>query len=607
MTVEFSALMAILIPFAGAAFIPLLNLFASRAVPAFAVIAGLACAVFSLFLPAGITADPSPAFNWLPGVLKTGLSLDALSVVPALIAACIGFLVLLYSLGYMKKEENLAFYYSTTLLFIGSMIGMALSDNFLALFFFWEVMGVCSYLLIGFFYHDPKSAYAGVKAFMTTKIGDIGLIAAILILYAFTGTFNLKENILSASKLAMPLLSFISVGFIMGAAGKSAQVPLQVWLPDAMEAPTTISALIHAATMVNAGVYLLARVFSILALVPGALPTVQWIGAITALLGSLLAVFNNDLKRILAYSTISQLGYMVFAVGVGGVFASQFHLFSHAIFKALLFLCAGAVIHEMGTRDVREMGGLQKNMPVTGTAFLVGALALMGLPVLNGFFSKDLILEEALKHQVWIPLVLLIFSAILTAFYSMRMTAKVFWGNNKVTKHVEEAPPAMTVPLVLLAIGAVFSWFFVGRITSAWQNSGLPVDVLSWRELFMKTFFSHSFLITAAVLIIGFILFLSRSKIGSFINNKMPGLVKTMSAGLGFDIFYGWIIKLIYGFGNFIRCFWEEVIMEGINKLTGTISNGLSVLSRRMQTGDVRWNLFYVVLTLIVLLGVIIW
>jgi NADH-quinone oxidoreductase subunit L len=308
---------------------------------------------------------------------------------PALIATWIGFLVLVYSLGYMKGEENLARYYALVLLFIGGMVGMALADNFLALFFFWEVMGVCSYQLIAFFYKDPKAAAAGAKAFLTTKIGDIGLLAAIIILAVNTGSFSFSVVFGGAAGMALPVLGLVAFGFILGAVGKSAQFPLHVWLPDAMEAPTTISALIHAATMVNAGVYLLARVSPLLALVPWSLTLVQWIGAITALLGALLAAFNNDLKRILAYSTVSQLGYMVLAVGVGAAFASQFHLFSHAIFKGLLFLCAGAVIHAIGTRDIRQMGGLYKHMPAVAITFLIGAMALLGLPFLNGFFSSS--------------------------------------------------------------------------------------------------------------------------------------------------------------------------------------------------------------------------
>ncbi|MCR4428039.1 MAG: NADH-quinone oxidoreductase subunit L [Caldiserica bacterium] len=605
MNSEIIPLLLLLIPMGGAALVPLINLFYSKAVPLFSVFVGLTTAVIGFFLP-GRIGSPAVSFEWLPGIIKTGFQLDTLSVVPALIATWIGFLVLVYSLGYMKQEENLSRYYSLTLLFIASMIGMSLADNFLALFFFWEVMGVCSYALIGFFYKDPKAASAGVKAFLTTRIGDIGLLAAILLIYAFTGTFNISQGLAGAGKIALPLLNFVAFGFILGAVGKSAQLPLHVWLPDAMEAPTTISALIHAATMVNAGVYLLARVFPLLSLVPNWLVLIQWIGALTALLGSLLATFHYDLKRILAYSTISQLGYMVFAVGVGGIFASQFHLFSHAIFKALLFLCAGAVIHELKTRDIREMGGLQKYMPITGATFFIGALALMGLPILNGFFSKDMILEEGLLSGSWGPLIVAIIAALLTAYYSLRTTSMVFWGKRRSSAHAVEAPWVMTGPLSLLALGSIVSWFLVGPLTSSWARTVFEVHYLDWLELLKETFSSKAFLITLGVIILGFLIFFFRGKWGP-IREKAPGFFKAVSVGLGFDILYGWISKQIYGFSNLLSAFFEEKVMEGINLITGRGSVALSIESRKMQTGDLHWNLLYIFLTLIIILGLILW
>ncbi|HBU70038.1 MAG TPA: NADH-quinone oxidoreductase subunit L [Elusimicrobia bacterium] len=605
MSSEFSALLILLVPFAGAALVPLLNLLSPRIVPAFAVLVGLASAVIAFFLPFGMKPGVYFSYEVLPGVFKTGLLLDTLSIVPALIATWIGFLVLIYSIGYMKKEENLSRYYSLVLLFIGSMVGMSLSDNFLSLFFFWEVMGVCSYLLIGFFYADPKAAAAGVKAFIVTRIGDVALFGAILILYVLSGSFEISANLAYASKIGLPLLTAISFGFIVGAVGKSAQVPLHVWLPDAMEAPTTISALIHAATMVNAGVYLLARVHPLLAQVPVSVETLQWIGAITALLGAFLATFNNDLKRILAYSTVSQLGYMVFAIGVGGVFASQFHLFSHAIFKALLFLCAGAVIHELGTRDVREMGGLNKEMPLTGMAFFVGALALMGLPLFNGFFSKDMILEQAYEHNSFGPLSLAVIAAVLTAFYSLRTTAMVFWGQQRNTKHVHEAPASMTTPLVILSIGAVFSWLLIGRITASWSLSGFEGEIIGWKALAHETFVSKAFMMTAGAIIAGYLMYMKKTAIGNFLGSKLPVVGKSAGIGLGFDAVYGGFVAFVYGFAGFARNIWEEYIMEGINKVTGAVAVLSSLLARKMQTGDIHWNLVYIVITLIILLGMV--
>jgi NADH-quinone oxidoreductase subunit L len=608
MNKELAALSILIILFSGAALVPLINLFSRKLVPIFSGAIGLIAAIVAFFLPFG---DNNSAvkitYEWLPGVLKTGFLLDPLSMTPALIAAWIGFLVLVYSQGYMKHEENLGRYYSLVLLFIGAMVGMALADNFLTLFFFWEVMGVCSYLLIGFFYRDPKAANAGVKAFITTKIGDIGLLSSILILFAQSGTFAIADNLNFAAKISFPILSLISFGFIFGAVGKSAQVPLHVWLPDAMEAPTTISALIHAATMVNAGVYLVARVYPLLSQVPAAMVTIQWIGVLTAFIGSFLATFNYDLKRILAYSTVSQLGYMIFAVGVGGVFASQFHLFSHAIFKALLFLCAGSVIHELGTRDIREMGGLKKYMPITSTTFMIGALALMGMPILNGFFSKDLILEQALEHGSYAPLTVAVLAAMLTAFYSIRTTVKVFWGKPRTDKHVVEAPASMTIPLTILAVGSFISWLFIGNISEAWKMSQLAEVALDWKELLVETFTSHAFILTAIALIGGYLLFRSSSSIGSFLSEKTPGIFKATAIGLGFDIVYNKIISFIFGLGKIIRNFWDEKVMEGINKLVAGTSLKLSSFACKIQTGDVHKNLIYIVLALIIIIGTLIW
>jgi NADH-quinone oxidoreductase subunit L len=607
MTAQLAGLLLFLIPFAGALLIPLVNFFAPRAVPWLAVLFGLASSVIAFFLLGGTPAGAPITLDILPGFFRSGLLLDPLSLLPALIATWIGFLVLIYSLGYMKGEENLARYYALVLLFIGGMVGMALADNFLALFFFWEVMGVCSYQLIAFFYKDPKAAAAGAKAFLTTKIGDIGLLAAIIILAVNSGSFSFSVNFGAAAGLALPVLGLVAFGFILGAVGKSAQFPLHVWLPDAMEAPTTISALIHAATMVNAGVYLLARVSPVLALVPWSLTLVQWIGAITALLGALLAAFSNDLKRILAYSTVSQLGYMVLAVGVGAAFASQFHLFSHAIFKGLLFLCAGAVIHAIGTRDIRQMGGLYKHMPAVAITFLIGAMALLGLPFLNGFFSKDFILEEALLGGAWGPLALALIAGALTAFYALRTTFVVFWGKPNYQAHPHKTPANMVVPLLALALACFLSWLLVGPLSEAWIASGLPAPALSALELIRETFSSLAFIFSLAAVVVGFFLFLQRARLARYFHEQEPGWIRAASLGLGFDTLYTWLADRIRDFGGWVSMVWEERVMEGINRFAAWGSLGLSRLSCLLQTGDVHWNLLYVTLTLIVVLGVALW
>ncbi len=607
MNKEIAALLILLIPFIGAALVPFINMVSKKIVPYFAVLTGLLSSVIAFMLVSSGAEGVEISIPWLPGFFSAGFILDPVSLAPALIATWIGFLVLVYSLGYMKDEENLSRYYSATLLFIGAMAGMSMADNFISLFFFWEVMGVCSYLLIGFFYLDAKAADAGFKAFLTTKIGDIGLLAAILLLYRFTGTFNIAENLQLSVNIAFPALSIIAFGFILGAVGKSAQVPLHVWLPDAMEAPTTISALIHAATMVNAGVYLLARVHPILVQVPAAAHTVMWIGVLTALLGSFLAVFNNDLKRILAYSTVSQLGYMIFAIGMGGIFASQFHLFSHAIFKALLFLCAGAVIHGIHTRDIREMGNLKKYMPLTAVCFSIGVLALMGIPVMNGFFSKDLILEVAVEEKMWLPLALAVTAAMLTVFYSVRTTWKVFFAKQTNEKHAHEAPFSMLLPLILLAAGTLFSWILIGRITLAWEHAGYNIHELSWSELLKETFGSHAFLYTMIALLAGIGLFSIRKPIGRALNTNAAGFMRLAGTGLGFDLVYGYLINAILKTGEAIRYFWDEKVMEGLNKITGQFTIWLSRMFCKLQTGDLHWNLVYILIALIIIIVTVVW
>ncbi|MCB9444171.1 MAG: NADH-quinone oxidoreductase subunit L, partial [Ardenticatenaceae bacterium] len=304
---------------------------------------------------------------------------DGLGVSLAVIATVIGSLAVIFSIDYMHGEAQLNRYYALVLLFIGAMAGLVLSGSLLFLFFFWEITAFCSYALISFHNDDPKAVAGGIKALIVTQLGGVGLLAGALLVYAYLGNYQINTLLAQAQTLPTAALSLAAFGCLAAAAAKSAQVPFQTWLPDAMEAPTPVSALIHAATMVNAGVYLLARFYPVFAAVPGWKTAVLTVGLLSALLAAVMALVATDLKRALAYSTISQLGYMVYAVGVGGIFASQFHLFSHAIFKALLFLGAGAVIHAVGTRDMRQMGGLGRSMPFVRVVFMIGALALAGL------------------------------------------------------------------------------------------------------------------------------------------------------------------------------------------------------------------------------------
>jgi NADH-quinone oxidoreductase subunit L len=420
-------------------------------------------------------------------VLRT----DGLSVFLAVIATVVGSLAVIFSVDYMHGERSLGRYYGMVLFFIGSMSGLVLTTSLLWMFVFWELTALCSYALIAFHNDDPKAVRGGIKALIMTQLGGLGLLLGALLLYAYTGSYQMDVVLADPAGLPANVLAWMAFGFLIAAAAKSAQFPFQTWLPDAMEAPTPVSALIHAATMVNAGVYLLARFYPAFAEVAGWREAVMVVGMLSALLAAIMALVSFDLKRVLAYSTVSQLGFMVFAIGAGGLFASQLHLMSHSVFKALLFLGAGAIIHALGTRDMRQMGALGQEMPFTRAVFLLGALALAGIPILNGFWSKELILEAGLGSQnpQWI-VVLMILSTGLTAAYTLRMVVMVFYGPSYHQPGVHDAGTAMKIALTPLAIGTLTTWLLIGPFYGLLQKS-LPYHSLELGEIWEK--FSHSF------------------------------------------------------------------------------------------------------------------
>ncbi|HMP81096.1 MAG TPA: NADH-quinone oxidoreductase subunit L [Verrucomicrobiota bacterium] len=400
--------------------------------------------------------------NWLSiGSLTVdfGLKLDALSLMMLLIVTGVGSAIHIYSYGYMHDDPGFSRFFACLSLFTFSMLGIVLSNNFLQMFIFWELVGVSSYLLIGFWFEKASAADAAKKAFITNRLGDFGFILGILMVWAMFGSLSfdgMKPGLASfMAEHSGPTPLFFLAGLLIfcGAVGKSAQFPLHVWLPDAMEGPTPVSALIHAATMVAAGVFMLCRVFFLLE-PSGALTVIAWIGGFTALLAALIAVQQNDIKRILAYSTLSQLGYMVMAVGLHSPESGMFHLTTHAFFKALLFLGAGSVIHAMHhEQDIWKMGALRKKMPVTFWTFMVGTIALAGVWPLSGFFSKDAILAAAHEHSI--PLFILgVFVALLTTFYMFRLVFVAFFGAAKShgVDHAHESPGVMIWPLRILAI-----------------------------------------------------------------------------------------------------------------------------------------------------------
>jgi NADH-quinone oxidoreductase subunit L len=482
---------------------------AGLAIGALAASLVLACVAFAATLgpagPGGFRAVVN--FTWFETgehALRLGWVLDPLSAAMLVMVGFVGLLIFIYSVGYMARDENFTRFFCFLSLFAGAMLGVVIANSLLLLFICWELVGLASYLLIGFWFQKPEAAAAAKKAFITTRVGDLGLFVGMIWLYSAAGTLVFYEDgqgcleQAAVTRLAatttvagLTLSTAISLLVLLGAMGKSGQFPLHVWLPDAMEGPTPVSALIHAATMVAAGVFLVARMFPLFDAQPDgaageplALQAVTWIGASTAVFAALIAVAQTDIKRILAYSTVSQLGYMFLGLGTGGVAVGMFHLLTHAFFKALLFLGAGSVIHGCHEeQDIRRLGGLRRAMPVTFATYAVGMMALAGVPLLfSGFWSKDEILHAAhgWKPSHW-PFYLGVFGAGLTAFYMTRQMIFVFFGPNRtrarshvtaVTPH--ESPPVMTVPLVILAGCAVVLGFFG---TPAWP----------WLQTYLET------------------------------------------------------------------------------------------------------------------------
>jgi len=430
-------------------------------------------------------------FTWLKFTdtlhVDLGILLDPISVMMLVVITTVSLMVHIYSLGYMKGEKGFERFYSFLSLFSFSMLGLVLATNLFQTYIFWELVGVSSYLLIGFYYERPSAVAASKKAFIVTRFADLGFLIGILILSFTTGTFSFKELMApgssaltqsaAASFMGISTMTWAMMLIFMGCAGKSAMFPLHIWLPDAMEGPTPVSALIHAATMVVAGVYLVARLFPLYIMTaPAALEVIAYVGGFTSLFAAVIAITQNDIKRVLAFSTLSQLGYMMLALGVSGYgaeqglgyMASMFHLFTHAMFKALLFLGAGAIIHAVHSNNMSDMGGLRKYLPITHITFLIACLTIAGIPPLSGFFSKDEILVAAFEHNKLLFAVEYIVAG-LTAFYMFRLYFNVFWGKDVHYHHTpHEAPFSMTFPLMFLAAASIFAGFvpFHSLVTS---------------------------------------------------------------------------------------------------------------------------------------------
>jgi len=522
--------------------------------------------------------------------LYMGFEVTNLNALMLVIVTLVSALVNLYSIGYMSDDERISTFFAYVSLFTFSMLGLVLSSNIVMLYIFWELVGVCSFLLIGFWYHKPEAKAAAKKAFIVTRIGDVGLFIAILLLFwAMPGhqlDFNSIHNAVIGGEIDEGLAAWIAILIFVGAVGKSGQFPLHTWLPDAMEGPTPISALIHAATMVAAGVYLVARTYDIFMAAPLALDVVAYVGAFTALFAALIAVAQNDIKRVLAYSTVSQLGYMMLSLGMGsklGMTAAIFHLFTHAFFKALLFLGAGSVIHAVHKQDIREMGGMFGPMKITAVTFAIGTLALSGLFPFAGFWSKDAILAETLHHGHIILFAVGLLAAFFTAFYMTRLYVKVFLGKWRADQpsHAHESPWVMTLPLIVLAALAIVAGF-VNMPGEPWLAGWLEGETVTEHANWLVIVLSNA----AALAGIGIGYAVFRKQSGD--ETEAPGWYAVLRNKFYIDELYQAVIVAPYrSIGQALHLF-DEYVIDGLVKLVAAATAGIGRVGTRLQNGQMQ-------------------
>ena len=545
--------------------------------------------------------------------IDMGIILDPISVMMLVVVSFVSLMVHLFSLGYMKGEERFGTYYSFLSLFTFSMLGLVVASNIFEIYIFWELVGVSSYLLIGFYYDRPSAVAASKKAFIVTRFADLGFLIGILILGFQSGTLDFSTliqrltdrsspqllAIASTSFLGISLLTWALTLVFIGGAGKSAMFPLHIWLPDAMEGPTPVSALIHAATMVVAGVYLVARLFPVFHINEASLQVVTWVGAISAFLAAVIACTQTDIKRVLAYSTMSQIGYMMFALGISGYggenglgyTASMFHLFTHAFFKSLLFLCAGAVIHIVRSNEMTDMGGLRKLMPITNIAFLIACLAIAGIPPFAGFFSKEEILFAAWYHNPAIYYIGLMTSGI-TAYYMFRLYFSIFWNHSSPNgyrdiNHHSEGTMSMKIPLIILAIGTILVGFipFSNFISS--DGKGFVSEM-------HLTFSIVPVAIALIGILIAYILYFRQSDRPQKLAASLGGLYKTAHRKFYIDEIYLFVTKkIIFNIVGRPAAWIDKNIVDGTMNGIAWTTGRISVLVKGVQSGKVQSYALY--------------
>lgn len=535
-------------------------------------------------------------------IIKLGILLDPISAMMLIVITTVSFMVHIYSLGYMDGEKGFQRYYAFLSLFTFSMLGLVLATNIFQMYIFWELVGVSSYLLIGFYYTLPAAVSASKKAFIVTRFADLGFLIGILILSFYCNTFDfltLTSDPTSAigtaggaTFMGCSVMAWALTLIFMGGAGKSAMFPLHIWLPDAMEGPTPVSALIHAATMVVAGVYLVARLFPLYCLEEGTMTIITVIGAVTALYAAAVACVQSDIKRVLAFSTISQIAFMITSLGVArpelhegvGYMASMFHLFTHAMFKALLFLCAGAIIHAVHSNEMSAMGGLRKYMPICNIAFLIGCLAIAGIWPFAGFFSKDEILVAAYANSpvwgVWLSVV-----AGMTAFYMFRLYYKIFWWNNPDYGHhtPHEAPMTMTFPLIFLALVSIVAGFIpFGEFVTA--NREAYEIHLDW------TVAGTSLVIAVCAIALATVLYRKENEIPTKMADACRGLWTAAYKRFYMDELYQFIThKIIFACISRPIAWFDRRIIDGTFDLLANLTNSASYAVRKLQGGTIQW------------------
>lgn len=561
----------------------------------------LFCFVTLARVEEGATGTSLFSYKWFEAgniTFTWGVIVDPLTIVMLGLVTFVALMIQIYSLSYMKGDARFGWFFAVQSLFAGSMLAVILADNFLLLYVAWELVGLCSYLLIGFWYERRSAAEAAKKAFVTTRIADVALLVGILLLFREVGSFSMSTTFQEAGHLMAGEDSLLSNGtatvsallIFVGAMGKSAQVPFHVWLPDAMEGPTPVSALIHAATMVVAGVFLVARAYPLFEAVPNVLIVVASIGLLTTLMAASMALVSTDLKRILAYSTVSHLGLMMLALGAFGYTAAIFHLMAHGFSKALLFLGAGSVMHGTNQTDIRKMGGLRKLMPMTALTFGIGALSLGGVPIFAGFWSKDEILLSVLNNRNIIFIILALVAVFLSAMYMARAFLVAFLGTvREENKQAHESPMAMLLPMILLAILAITFGFLALEWTTDYKGIGSFLFFDHPHEFTFNVGLGIiSIMLTLAAFILAWMVYVTQSISLSNWKQRISPVIKVIEKGYFFDDVYQWTIdKVILVSSSFVALFDRVIINDlGVNGPANSIRRSAFSL-RRHVTGKV--------------------